>query len=342
LRRKVFFSGLLLAAAGLGLYHLQLITYGVKQGIGQLNLVIKAKPVEEVIFHPNTPDSVKSKLQFLSKVREFAMQEIGLDDTKNYTTYYDQQGKEVLWVVTACEEFKLKEFTWSFPVVGSVPYKGFFNRAEAVEEAGELKSMGLDVSVRNPGGWSTLGWFRDPILSGMLERSDGQLASLIIHEMVHATIFVKDSVQFNENMASFIGDQGALMFMERFYGINSPQWMALKNEFEEEDRWNSHMLRGAKHLDSLYQSFQGRPNESIRAMKHEAIKNIFLQTDTLRLSNKYPRPEAWMKRLPDNTFFMNYIRYQAGQRDLKQIYDVDHRGNLKNFVDVFRQRFPYL
>ena len=78
-----------------------------------------------------------------------------------------------------------------------------------------LKEAGYDVGMRTVGGWSTLGWFKDPILSNMLNRSYGDLANLIIHELVHATIFVKDSVEFNENLASFIGDQGAKLFLKR-------------------------------------------------------------------------------------------------------------------------------
>ena len=84
-------------------------------------------------------------------------------------------------------------------MVGAVPYKGFFNREKAVKKEA-LEKDNYDVSIRNPGGWSTLGWFTDPILSNMLRRGDGDLASLIIHEMVHATLYVKDSAEFNENL----------------------------------------------------------------------------------------------------------------------------------------------
>ncbi len=95
-----------------------------------------------------------------------------------------------------------------------MPYKGFFNQKLAFELKDELEKEGYDVIVRNPGGWSTLGWFTDPILSKMLNRSEGDLANLIIHEMVHSTIFVKDSVEFNENLATFIGDRGAEKFLD--------------------------------------------------------------------------------------------------------------------------------
>lgn len=185
-----------------------LIIYGIRQGKGQLNIVWNAKPVDEFLKDPDFPDSLKAKLTLINEVRKYAIDSLGLKDTKNYKTLYDQKGREIMWVVTACEPFRLKAKEWVFPVLGAVPYKGFFNEQRAIDLKKELEQQGWDVSIRNPGGWSTLGWFTDPILSKMLERSVGDLANLIIHEMSHATIFVKDSIDFNENLATFIGDRG--------------------------------------------------------------------------------------------------------------------------------------
>ena len=136
--------------------------------------------------------------------------------------------------------------------------------------------------VRNPGGWSTLGWFTDPILSKMLMRSEGDLANLIIHEMSHATIFVKDSIEFNENLATFIGDRGAEMFLIDKYGRNSKEYTVYIEEDEDYLKYVNHMLRGAKLLDSLY----ARMNESDslsqkRALKETAIRKIVNAMDTL-------------------------------------------------------------
>lgn len=99
-----------------------------------------------------------------------------------------------MYVVTACAPFAFQPRMWHFPVVGSFPYKGFFEKNKALAEAKKIKEEeGLEVSVRTAGGWSTLGWFKDPVLSNMLNRSEGDLANLIIHELTHGTLFVKDS-----------------------------------------------------------------------------------------------------------------------------------------------------
>ena len=210
---KRIFLALFVIALVIVVAQWELVRYGIEQGRGQLRIIWNAKPVDEYLRSPSFPDSLKEKLRLINEVRRFAIDSLGLKDTENYRTLYDQKGEEVMWVVMASEPFRLKAKEWTFPVVGSVPYKGFFDREKAIRLRDELEKEGWDVNIRNPGGWSTLGWFTDPILSGMLDRSDGDLANLIIHEMSHATIFVKDSIDFNENLATFIGDRGAEQFL---------------------------------------------------------------------------------------------------------------------------------
>lgn len=228
-----------------------LVVYGIRQGKGQLNIVWNARPVEEIMKDPAFPDSLKAKLILIEQVRKFAIDSLGLKDTKNYKTLYDQKGEEIMWVVTACEPFRFKAKEWDFPIVGSVPYKGFFNKERAVKLRDELDKEGWDTSIRNPGGWSTLGWFTDPILSKMLERGEGDLANLIIHEMVHATIFVKDSIDFNENLATFIGDRGAEQFLIATHGKNSKEYLTYIGEDSDFTKYSEHMLRGTEMLDKI-------------------------------------------------------------------------------------------
>ena len=113
-----------------GVYYRELVSYGIAQGLGQLKIIREARPVEEFMIDPSFPDSLKSKLKLIQKARQFAIDTLGLNNTKNYTTLYDQHGEELMWVVIACEPFRLKEKRWSFPIVGSVPYKGFFDKAK--------------------------------------------------------------------------------------------------------------------------------------------------------------------------------------------------------------------
>jgi predicted aminopeptidase len=320
-----------------------LISYGIAQGKGQLKIVWNARPVEEFLAAPSFPDSLKAKLKFIERVRKYAIDSLGLTDTKNYKTLYDQKGQEIMWVVTASEPFKLKPKEWTFPIVGSVPYKGFFDREEAIKLKNELEKNGLDVSIRNPGGWSTLGWFTDPILSKMLERSEGDLANLIIHEMSHSTIFVKDSIDFNENLASFIGDRGTEDFLIAVYGAESLQYKTYIGEDKDYLRFADHMLRGAEALDSLYNTMRAEDPAKMKLRSKKAmIQKIVSTLDTLTLSEQQKPSHRFKDRLPNNAYFMNFRRYQSKQDFFWEEYKVKFNSDLKVYIKYMREKYPFL
>src|SRR5687768_6870498 len=311
--KRILFA-VLVAIVILVIAQWDLVRYGIEQGRGQMNIVWNAKPVEHFLESPTFPDSLKEKLRLINRVRQFAIDSLSLKDTKNYKTLYDQKGEEIMWVVMASEPFRLKAKEWHFPVIGSVPYKGFFDKQKAIKLRDELIAEGWDVNIRNPGGWSTLGWFTDPILSDMLERSEGDLANLIIHEMSHATIFIKDSIDFNENLATFIGDRGAEKFLITNYGINSPEYKTYFGEDEDYLKFADHMLRGSEKLDSLYNTMsETTPLEKKKAQKAALIGKIVASLDTLSLSTENKPAARFTKGLPNNAYFMNFRRYQSKQ-----------------------------
>jgi len=341
---KFVLAGSLILLTILAVIYWDLVTYGIRQAKGQLDIVWNAKPVEEFMDDPNFPDSLKQKLELIDRVRKYAIDSLGLRDTKNYKTLYDQKGQEIMWVVTACEPFKLEAKEWTFPIIGSVPYKGFFDQKLAMELREQLLKEGWDVSVRNPGGWSTLGWFTDPILSKMLERSEGDLANLIIHEMSHATIFVKDSIDFNENLATFIGDRGTEKFLIDTYGEESPEYKTYIDEDIDYIKYTNHMLRATEKLDSLYHTMKDDdPIEQKKAIKKAFIEKIVSNLDTLTLSTTNEKPSAkFSERLPNNAYFMNFRRYQAKQDDFWNEYRSQYHENLKAYIQHLSEKYPFL
>ncbi len=321
----------------------ELVVYGFRQGKGQFTIIWNAKPVEEVLSDPIFPDSLKSKLKLIKQVRRYAIDSLGLKDTENYKTLYDQHGEEIMWVVTACEPFRFKPKEWKFPILGAVPYKGFFSKEKAIALRNELEEEGWDTSMRNPGGWSTLGWFTDPILSKMLERTEGDLANLIIHEMVHATIFIKDSVDFNENLATFIGDRGAEKFLLSWYGSHSKEYTTYIQEDIDFTRYNNHMLRGSEILDSLYRTMnENDPVAERKELKKKAIHAIVSALDTLTLLLHQKPSERFKGRLPNNTYFMNTKRYQAKQDIFWDEMNTGFKGDLKEYISYLSSKHPFL
>ncbi|HET6245852.1 MAG: aminopeptidase [Bacteroidetes bacterium] len=335
------FTGLLILS-GL-IFNLSLLNYGLSQLKGQLHVIINAQPIEKVLADPLFPDSLKNKLILIQEINAFAMQHIGINPSNNYTSVYDQKGKPVLWVLTASDPYQLKEYEWSFPFLGNVSYKGFFEYGRGEIELEKLKSEGYDAELGAVGAWSTLGWFNDPILSNMLNRNEGDLANLVIHELTHNTLFVKDDVDFNENLASFIGHQGALRFLVYKFGENSPQMQKYLESSTDEKVYNDYINKSALRLDSLYMTMDNQQNHIKEELKNNMLKEIISQSESLELHNKQRYTEL-TKKIENykNAFFLSYIRYGAKQDDFEQELDMLFKNDLKAYLLHLKALYPSL
>ena len=336
LKKKISFGFLLLLIV-LGIVFFDLIRYGIRQGQGQWHIISNAKPVEEYLSDPSVSQEIKNKLFLIDTVRKFAVEELQLTNTENYTEMFDQQGEPVLWVVTGCEPYQFIPYQWYFPVVGSVPYKGFFKKELAEEEAKVLKEKGLDVNIRTVGGWSTLGWFKDPILSEMLTRGDGDLVNLIIHELVHATIFVKDSVTFNENLASFIADKGTLRYLSDKYRSDSSSYIQYTQKQADQKAYIAHVLRGSNQLDSLYKAIVQFDSEQKEVLKTTMINRVMNSMDTISLNDSLYLNNV-KDYQPNNAYFMSFQRYQSKQELLDSLYVHQFHKNLINFIQFLKEK----
>jgi predicted aminopeptidase len=321
--------------------NIPLVNYGLRMAKGQLTIVWNARPVKDVLVDATVPDSIKTKLKLIEEIRQFAFDEIGLTRNENYTTFYDQHGQRIIYVVTACKPFALEPHLWHFPFLGNVPYKGFFNVDKAKEEAQKLKTENFDVDIGGASGWSTLGFFKDPVLSQMLNYKEGDLAELIIHELTHGTIFVKDNVEFNENLASFIGYRGALLFLEKKFGKDSKQYSEYVNGRKDDQTLETFMLGCAHSLDSLYKNFPKNFDDDAKLkLKKEkfasfvdSAKNLPLADDTLFYVRFQKRIEK-----SGNSFFMQYVRYGSKQHDFESDFE-KYNGDLKKYVADLKVKY---
>lgn len=160
--------------------------------------------------------------------------------------------------------------------------------------------------------------------------------------MVHATIFVKDSINFNENLASFIGDLAAIKFVHHKYGKESKEHLTFINEDADFRKYTAHMLRGATLLDSVYSAVNPLPDSSKRQSKAWAMKKIVSTMDTLSLYfNKQPS-KRYEKRLPNNAIFLSYRRYTAQQMDLNSLFESKFNADFKTMVEYFKRNYPFL
>ena len=154
------------------LFNCKSIVYGVQQGMGQLKIVWNAEPLESYLNNDIYPDSLKIKIRLIDEIKKFAVDSLGIYPSKNYSKMYNQNGSPGMYVVTACEPYALEPYQWSFPIVGKFSYKGFFKKKRAVNEAERLKKEGYDTDVGEVNAWSTLGWFKDPVMSSMLQKTE--------------------------------------------------------------------------------------------------------------------------------------------------------------------------
>lgn len=332
---------LILIIAGM-VWQFELVSYGWMQLRGQLRVINNSVPLEEFLADSTTTADQREKVQIILEAKTFAFEKLGINPSENYSTIFDQEGQPSMYVVTACEPYAFRPRLWKFPVVGRFPYKGFFVREKAVEEARRIREEeGLEVGLRTAGGWSTLGWFKDPVLSNMLRRSEGDLASLIIHELTHGTLFVKDSVTFNENLASFIGDRGAVLFLEDKYGKDSDEVNDFILRNQDEELFKQYMLGAAQRLDSLYQSMDGLGNEEKKTLKVELIEQIKTNFDSVDFKSE--RYVGYFNDFtPNNTFFMSLLRYNSQQDILAQTLEQQFDGDLLAYLEHLKARYPSL
>jgi len=259
--------------------------YLIKSAVSQADLLMKRVPVQEAINNSALSDKEKEKLKLAQEARVFAENKLGLKQTKNYTSFVQLDRPFVSYLVTAAPRTELKPYLWAFPMVGRLPYKGYFDPKDAAEEAEDLKKQGYDTFVRGVSAFSTLGWFRDPILSSMLRYRDHQLVNTIIHETVHATLYIRSAAEFNERLATFIGNKGTELFYLEKEGPESPTLQRIKNENADDRLFSEFISQELKSLETWYKERKNENlDEDLRRARLEEIRSRFVQMVKPKLS----------------------------------------------------------
>jgi predicted aminopeptidase len=209
-KRKAFLLVLLAAACAASLTCSPL--YVIRAGFEEAKILSRRRPIPDVISDARTSNAIKRKLELVLQARAFADQQLGLAAGESYTTYSWVESDTLLMVVSGARKDRFVPYTWWFPIVGRVPYKGYFDFDDAYEAARELEADGYDAYVRPSAAFSTLGWFNDPVLNTVLRYGDVSLTSTVVHEILHNSIFIPGHVGFNESFANFVGDRGAVEF----------------------------------------------------------------------------------------------------------------------------------
>lgn len=195
---------------------------------GQMVLLEKATPIEEVVADPNTPLRTALLLAEIPAIKDYG-RSYGLSIKRNYATFSALGRPAAVWFVGAADPLAFRPRKWCFPIVGCFAGLGWFDEDEAVKHKLDLEAQGYDALVRPASAYSTGGWFPDPVLSTMLGGGDDafpELANVILHESVHATVLVPDQPFFNESLASYVADVLTDHWIVERFGRGSPEELA--------------------------------------------------------------------------------------------------------------------
>lgn len=186
--------------------------YVIKAGIAEARILRSRRPIPEVILDASTDARTRSQLTLALEARTFAQRRLGLDVGESYTTYARLRSDTLAMVLSGSRRDRLEPKTWWFPIVGRVPYKGYFELDDARAAQRDLDAEGFDTYLRPTSAFSTLGWFDDPLLSSILRQDEVDLVETITHELSHNHLFVPGQVTFNESFANFVGRVGSAEF----------------------------------------------------------------------------------------------------------------------------------
>jgi predicted aminopeptidase len=188
--------------------------YLMQAAAGQLEIVGTRRPVAEVLTDPATSPELRRKIESADAALRFAHRELSLPDNGSYREYADLDRPYAVWNVFAAPEFSLSLQTWCFPVAGCVAYRGYFEEQPARDFGAGLVARGADVHVGGAVAYSTLGFFRDPLLSSVVRLPDLALAGLIFHELAHQQLYVPGDTLFNEGFATLVEQEGMIRWLE--------------------------------------------------------------------------------------------------------------------------------
>lgn len=274
---------------------------------GQLDLLGRRQPIEQLLADPATTDDLRERLRLVLEIRDFASQELRLPENDSYRSYADLGRSAMVWSVVATPEFSMQPKQWCYPVVGCAAYRGYFSNDRAETFAAGLTQQGLDMVVEPVPAYSTLGWFDDPVPSTVIKWPEPNLAGLIFHELAHQRLYFPGDSNFNEAFAGTVERAG----VER--------WMAARNDSSGFNRWREKQVRkeafielllaARKRLIGLYE--RSLPEAGMRAAKEEEFRH--LQDKYARLKKSwggYKGYDRWFERKLNNAHLASVATYR--------------------------------
>jgi predicted aminopeptidase len=212
--------------------------------------------IDRVLADPTTPPEVAALLGEVAPIRAFGVRN-GLTRSRSYRRYVALDREYVVWFVTGSRPLAFEPKVYWFPIAGSFAGVGWFRQARADRHVARLERRGWDAAARGASAYSTAGWFRDPVVSSMLSTgpaAPGELANVLLHESLHATVLVPNQTTFDESLASFVADTMTLEYLTERFGATSPELRAYRDADAAWRRRQARELAAYEALAALYAS----------------------------------------------------------------------------------------
>jgi predicted aminopeptidase len=271
----------------------QTLSYYSQAIKGQYQIVARQQKIEKLLADPQAPASLKAKLQLVQSLRAFATKDLQLPVDGHYEKYADLHRPFVVWNVEAAPEFSLAPKTWWYPWVGSLEYRGFFAERAAQQYAARLREKGYDVYVGGVAAYSTLGWFKDPVLNTFVFDPEPDLAETIFHELGHQRVFASGDTDFNEAFATAVGQEGAR------------RWLRAKGDQAALDKYLAQVRRTAQfahlimstreRLETLYGDERAEAGKIKAAKKQRAVPPEQLRQQKQQLLDHFRQEYTHLK-----------------------------------------------
>jgi predicted aminopeptidase len=313
--------------------------YVIRAGIAEARILSARRPLAEVVVDPAVDARTRGKLVLAIEARAWARDTLHLDVGDAYTSFTQLESDTLALVLSAAYKDRLASRTWWFPIVGHVPYRGFFDDEEALAEQRELDAQGFDTYLRPTSAFSTLGWFADPLLSSIVREDEVDLIETILHELSHNHLFVPGQVRFNESFATFVGRAGAIDFFCRRQGGGPDTVRCLRAQA----RWRDYQ-RFSRWLDGLVEDLQAlyadaslsteqkvRQREQIAAAHRDRFATLF-----------QPAMESYttwgfVERPLNNAVLLGQMLYYHRLGDFQALLDAN-RGDLAATIAGLAER----
>jgi predicted aminopeptidase len=311
--------------------------YVVKQGLKQGRLILRSQDIDSVLARPSLDPKTESYLKLAKQVVLYAHDELGMHTGQNYRKYIQLDRPWVTEVVTAAHHDKLEPFLFHYPIVGDLPYKGYFDESDAIALEEKLKSQGYDTYRRKVEAFSTAGWLPDPLTSSMLsERS--RLIELLFHELTHATFYFKSYADFNEAFASWMGYKGALQFIDS--SLKPSDAPELKTRLEADHKYQLAFAHVVKEiLKKGHEEYASSKNiEATRKEYFDWIEKR-LASDPLFAEHAKTRSKTAPKIQWNNALLLSLGTYYELVEPIDQ-YARDHKLSPKEFLALVTKSGP--